>query len=106
MVKKTITSFIVFGMMTTQLFAAEAAISSESETSLGIECRHYYPPVPPAPPAYSNNGCDYSDALRNNGWGWDPISGTSCPPRCDYSNANLNNGWGWDPYTGMSCPPQ
>lgn len=25
-------------------------------------------------------GCDYRDANRNNGWGWNSRTGTSCPP--------------------------
>ncbi len=59
---------------------------------------------------YYNGGCNYNDAYFNNGWGWNPYTGTSCPPLqgvggCDYSNADFNNGWGWDAATGTSCPP-
>lgn len=58
--------------------------------------------------------CDYSDAILNGGWGWDPIAEESCPPlpaqvsmpeNCDYSDAIVNNGWGWDPIAQKSCPP-
>ena len=55
--------------------------------------------------------CDYRDAYKNNGWGWNSRTGTSCPPlksdasSCDYRGADKNNGWGWDTFTGTSCPP-
>jgi len=49
--------------------------------------------------------CNYDDAINNGGWGWDPVSGTSCAPRCNYDNAINNGGWGWDPVAGTSCPP-
>ena len=57
---------------------------------------------------YYNGGCTYNDADFNNGWGWNPYTGTSCPPLqggCDYTDADFNNGWGWDAATGTSCPP-
>jgi outer membrane protein assembly factor BamB len=28
----------------------------------------------------TDSGCDYSAAAENFGWGWDPITGISCPP--------------------------
>ncbi len=54
--------------------------------------------------------CDYTDADSNGGWGWNPYTGSSCPPvdvvdNCDYSDADINNGWGWDPVLDTSCPP-
>lgn len=55
--------------------------------------------------------CDYSDAARYGGWGWNPVSSTSCVPRetsvdnCDYSNASAHNGWGWDNVRQVSCEP-
>ena len=79
------------------------------------------------PGGYSEaGGCDYRDAAMNNGWGWNPFTGTSCPPSgdyrgpsspsgeyggpsslgdCSYRDAYLNNGWGWNDVTGTSCPP-
>ncbi len=68
----------------------------------------------------ANNGCDYSKASANNGWGWNPTTRQSCPPQgsnsgssgggsaggCDYSKASANNGWGWNPTTRQSCPPE
>lgn len=55
-------------------------------------------------------GCDYSDASSNSGFGWNPVTEMSCPPRsdddCDYSAASSNNGWGWDAEAGKSCPPR
>lgn len=60
-------------------------------------------------------GCDYTDADRYGGWGWNNSTSESCPPLnenqtnqtqptdCDYSNAV--NGWGWNPITSQSCPP-
>lgn len=59
----------------------------------------------------SVDNCDYSNAAIYDGWGWDAVSGTSCPPldtsanNCDYSNAAMHNGWGWDAITGQSCAP-
>ena len=50
--------------------------------------------------------CNYDDASNNGGWGWDPVAGTSCPPLCNYDDAANNGGWGWDPVAGISCPPQ
>lgn len=53
--------------------------------------------------------CNYDDATRNGGWGWDALNNTSCPPvvsGCDYSNADLHNGWGWNAVTRESCAPQ
>ena len=29
----------------------------------------------------TSGGCDYSDAAQNNGWGWNPQTRESCPPR-------------------------
>lgn len=55
-----------------------------------------------------SNGCDYSDADQNGGWGWDPVAELSCPPTqgCDYTDAGLNGGWGWDASAAVSCPPR
>ncbi len=71
------------------------------------------PPSQPEP-----SGCDYSAAAANDGWGWNPATGTSCAPLtssgsnddppssgCDYSAATANGGWGWNPTTGTSCAP-
>jgi hypothetical protein len=61
-----------------------------------------------------SSSCNYDDAARSNGWGWDPVAGVSCPPlggegqpasNCSFDNAASNNGWGWDPVAGVSCPP-
>jgi len=59
-----------------------------------------------------SNNCDYSNATIYDGWGWDPVAGTSCEPidasptdNCDYSNAGVFDGWGWDATTGQSCEP-
>lgn len=56
--------------------------------------------------------CDYSNASIYDGWGWNPVAGTSCEPvnagptdNCDYSNAGMFDGWGWDATTGQSCKP-
>ena len=68
--------------------------------------------------------CSYADADQHNGWGWNPATRESCPPRdsvvispqppvnddpqinfCDYSDADKNDGWGFDPVTRQSCPP-
>ena len=56
--------------------------------------------------------CDYSNASIYDGWGWDPVAGTSCEPidagptdNCDYSNAGMFDGWGWNATTGQSCKP-
>lgn len=56
--------------------------------------------------------CDYTNADRYNGWGWNAVTATSCPPlpvnsqdNCDYSNAGNQNGWGWDPVLLQSCAP-
>lgn len=65
------------------------------------------------PPITGDADCDYNNAAINNGWGWNPISGDSCPPlntpvaidNCDYSNAAIQDGWGWNPVTLDSCPP-
>jgi len=58
------------------------------------------------------DNCDYSDAARFDGWGWDPIAGQSCAPintvtsdNCDYTDATQFDGWGWDPISGQSCEP-
>ena len=76
------------------------------------------------------NGCDYSNANLNNGYGWNATTQTSCPPLngssqtsianvievpavatteisdgCDYSSADQNNGWGWNAAIQTSCPP-
>lgn len=65
-------------------------------------------------PAIDTN-CDYTAAEFNNGWGWDQVTGESCPPlqteepvdtNCDYTDAALNDGWGWNPVEPASCPPQ
>jgi hypothetical protein len=52
--------------------------------------------------------CDYSNASNNGGWGWNPVTNSSCPPAhdqgyCDFSNAANSNGWGWNPVTCQSC---
>ncbi len=63
----------------------------------------------------SQENCDYSAAEFNNGWGWNQITGESCPPLqaealidsdCDYTDATINDGWGWNPVTQMSCRPR
>lgn len=38
------------------------------------------PVVPPTPAPQSANGCNYDKAAENNGWGWNPVTKTSCPP--------------------------
>ena len=78
------------------------------------------------------DNCDYSNAVNQNGWGWNPVANVSCAPleqqppvtqppttqppttqpptgvsnSCDYSNAASNSGYGWDPVAGVSCPPR
>ncbi|MBF0443071.1 MAG: hypothetical protein HQK54_14280 [Oligoflexales bacterium] len=75
----------------------------------------------------SNSGCNYANAARNNGWGWDAAagSGAGCPPLnggvtpgvtpggnpqggCSYADAAKYNGWGWDAAagSGAGCPPK
>lgn len=51
-------------------------------------------------------GCDYSNAWRYNGWGWDAGRKVTCAPACDYKDAWKNNGWGWNSSTRSSCPPR
>ena len=70
------------------------------------------------------DGCDYSNAILYNGWGWNSTTRESCPPRdsnqnddnsddgnmadqggCDYSSASQHGGWGWNNTTRESCPP-
>jgi hypothetical protein len=61
----------------------------------------------------NTGSCNYSDAGKYNGWGWNATTQSSCPPveaeantsACDYSNATSNNGWGWNATTLSSCPP-
>ena len=59
----------------------------------------------------SHAACDYSDADRYDGWGWDADAMNSCAPlpatgvNCDYTNADSYGGWGWDPATRTSCRP-
>ena len=36
--------------------------------------------VPDRPQNNTINNCDYSDAHYNDGWGWDPVTQTSCSP--------------------------
>ena len=54
--------------------------------------------------------CDYADADKNNGFGYDNDTGQSCPPVdnnfCDYTNAGENDGFGYNHYTGESCSPR
>ena len=81
-----------------------------------------------------DDNCDYSDAILNSGYGWDPVARESCSPletlqtedqtdavvdngnlaqvsvsvsnnNCDYSDALLHNGYGFDPVARESCPP-
>lgn len=91
--------------------------------------------IPVANSALSDgDNCDYTDALLNNGYGWDAVARESCPPlqtiqtedqtsaalgesavaqgfesngnnNCDYTDAALNSGYGWDPVARVSCPP-
>lgn len=55
------------------------------------------------------DGCDYSIAATQNGWGWNQSTDESCPPRpldyCDYRQAASNDGWGWNHATRESCAP-
>lgn len=55
-------------------------------------------------------GCDYSEANRNSGYGWNPSTQQSCPQltanNCDYTDADKNDGWGWNPIEMTSCAPQ
>ncbi|MEM7257944.1 MAG: hypothetical protein AAF404_11205 [Pseudomonadota bacterium] len=75
-----------------------------------------FAPTGTTPDSQSTGACDYSSALVNDGWGWNPIAGVSCPPvdsatahttqdKCDYTDAEANDGWGWNPIAGKSCPP-
>ena len=57
---------------------------------------------------YNGGYCDYGSASSNGGWGWNPVTNSSCPPPsaqgyCDFSNAASNGGWGWNPVTSQSC---
>ncbi len=77
-------------------------------------------PTGTEPAVVNNNQCDYSSADAHDGWGWNSVTRTSCPPvsessgtdpvetevtdGCDYSNAGLD-GWGWNPVTRTSCAP-
>ena len=92
--------------------AAMDASSADTAPHGSEECYHsgalYNPNVGWNNRSYYSAGCNYNDSYFNNGWGWNPYTGTSCPPLqggCDYSNADFNNGWGWDAGTGTSCPP-
>ncbi len=71
-----------------------------------------------APPAYADTDsdhCSYHDAVINDGWGYNPSTGESCPPlpsnvdqaavNCSYQDAAQNDGWGYDHTTELSCPP-
>ena len=71
-----------------------------------------------APPAYADtdvDSCSYRDAVINDGWGYHPSTGASCPPQlsnvdqaaenCSYRDAAQNDGWGYDHTTNLSCPP-
>ncbi len=75
-------------------------------------------PTGTAPEVTDNDQCNYGTANQHDGWGWNPVTRTSCPPLapnsgntttpessgCDYSNAGAD-GWGWNPTTRTSCPP-
>ena len=75
-------------------------------------------PTGSAPEVTDNNQCVYSNANQYDGWGWNPVTRTSCPPLapvvdsapntelsgCDYNNVG-DGGWGWNPTTRTSCPP-
>ena len=43
------------------------------------------------------------------GWGWDGSGScrvtATIVDACDYSNAGASDGWGWNPVSGTSCPP-
>ena len=72
---------------------------------------------------FKDSSCDYSNAEAYDGWGWNPVTGESCPPLdsteepgdndmavtnadgCDYSEAAVYNGWGWNAELGQSCAP-
>ena len=44
-------------------------------------------------------GCDYSNASIHDGWGWNAITGDSCPPLSAERSACVDSdgdGWGWD----------
>ena len=62
--------------------------------------------------AQKKEDCDYTNADKYDGWGWDPVRKLSCPPReiddeeskdtdddpdaeqaCDFSHAEDHGGW-------------
>jgi len=57
--------------------------------------------------AAANSNCDYSDAQRYDGWGWDPVARKSCPPVAEPPTGKCvdddGDGWGWDGV--KSCRP-
>ncbi len=64
--------------------------------------------LPPVEPAPSNAAC-IDTGLIGDGWGWNGTE--SCQPEimidsCIYDFADLNAGWGWNPATMESCPPR
>ncbi len=52
----------------------------------------------------TNNGCDYSNADSNGGWGWNATTSQSCTPLENIGNTQPTaqcidtdgDGWGWD----------
>ena len=57
---------------------------------------------------WNHGGGGWNHGGWNHGWGrgWGPgYGGGYGGGGCDYSNAAYNNGWGWNPSTGTSCPP-
>jgi len=53
-------------------------------------------------PNATGSQCSYVDALLHDGWGWNPVTGLSCPPLDEPINPvavcvdSDGDGWGWD----------
>jgi len=47
--------------------------------------------------------CDYSDAHKYDGWGWNPVARESCPPAAGHCEDRGDYPWGWNPVTLESC---
>lgn len=61
--------------------------------------------------ATARDSCDYSAAIYNAGWGYDPVTRQSCPPLADSPEFTPedtceqigSDGWGWNEFRQESC---
>jgi hypothetical protein len=59
----------------------------------------------------TNDNCDYSAAIYNAGWGYNPVTQQSCPPLADSPGFTPEDaceqigpdGWGWNSFRQESC---